>query len=176
VRADSGGDDAEDRRPGSALDAAARPARGRPVTAPAAPVFEHILVAVDLSERSELAVHRSAELAAPGATSVTLLHVIESIHGVAEQELAGFYAKLREGAERKLGEWSSRLAGRGLAVRHEIVLGRPGPEVVRYAEAQGVDLIVLGSHVIEPDRPGHGLGTLSHQVALVAPCSVLLVR
>jgi hypothetical protein len=39
-----------------------------------------------------------------------------------------------------------------------------------------VDLIVLTSHPLEPDRPGGGWGTISYQVAVFADCPVLLVK
>jgi nucleotide-binding universal stress UspA family protein len=47
---------------------------------------------------------------------------------------------------------------------------------VRYAADAGSDLIVLATHRVGAQRPEGALGTLSHQVALLAGCSVLLVR
>lgn len=138
-------------------------------------MFRHVLVPVDLSERGERGVQRARELVGKGETSLTLLHVIETIEGVPESELEDFYARLREKAEETLGIWADRLGGDG-RVRHEIRLGRRSREIVAYAREQDVDLIVLTSHAIDPERPGEGLGTISHRVALLAPCSVLLLR
>jgi nucleotide-binding universal stress UspA family protein len=46
------------------------------------------------------------------------------------------------------------------------------------AGEQPADLVVMRSHVIDPDEADsqERLGTVSHQVALFAPCSVLVVR
>jgi nucleotide-binding universal stress UspA family protein len=40
----------------------------------------------------------------------------------------------------------------------------------------GADIVVLGSHVVEPEHPGAGLASISYQVAALAPCSVLLLK
>jgi nucleotide-binding universal stress UspA family protein len=44
------------------------------------------------------------------------------------------------------------------------------------AEERGVDLIVQRSHRIRREDGDTSVGTVSHQVAIFAPCSVLLVR
>jgi len=38
------------------------------------------------------------------------------------------------------------------------------------------DLIIMASHRIDPDRPGHDWSTISYGVAILAPCDVLLVK
>ena len=48
--------------------------------------------------------------------------------------------------------------------------------VSRFALEQGCDLIALASRPATPEQPVGGLGTISQQVALLAPCDVLLVR
>jgi nucleotide-binding universal stress UspA family protein len=138
-------------------------------------MFRRILVPLDLSERRSHGVEAAARLADPSAL-VTLVHVIAEIEGVAPEELEDFYAGLRARAEDVLQRRADELAKSGLDSRIEIVIGRRGAEILRVAEEGGHDLIVLASHRVDPARPGGGLGTLSHQVALLAPCDVLLVR
>ncbi len=138
-------------------------------------MFRHVLLPVDLSERSAESVQRYTDLLGRQAETVVLLHVVETIQGVPERELEDFYGRLRAKAEERLGAWAGELAREGVTVRHEIVFGRRGTEVVRYARQENVDLIVIGSHTLDPEQPG-GIGTISHQVALFAPCSVLLLR
>jgi nucleotide-binding universal stress UspA family protein len=137
--------------------------------------FRRILIPIDLSERSSLAVEAAARIADPAST-LTLLHVIAEIEGVPADELGEFYAGLRARAEEVLQRRADELGALGLQTRVEIIVGRRGPEILMMADEQDCDLIVLASHRIEPSRPGGGLGTLSHQVALLAPCDVLLVR
>ena len=138
-------------------------------------MFHRILIPLDLSERPSRAVEVAAQLADP-ACRITLLHVVAEIEGVPADELGEFYAGLGGRARQVLERHAKKLAEGGLASRVEIKVGRRGPEIVRLAEQDDTDLIVVGSHAIDPAQPGGGIGTLSHQIALLAPCDVLLVR
>jgi nucleotide-binding universal stress UspA family protein len=138
-------------------------------------MFQRVLVPLDLSERHSRAVEMAARLADP-ASPIVLMHVIAEIEGVVPEELDEFYAGLRSRAQEVLQRHADALVAKGRQSRIEICVGRRGAEILRMAETEGCDLIVLSSHQIDPDRPGGGLGTLSHQVALLAPCDVLLVR
>lgn len=139
-------------------------------------MFREILIPVELSERSRLAVETAARMAQPGAATIRLLHVIETIQGASFDELEGFYGTLRERAEAALAQWASWISGKGLQVRSDIVFGRRAAEILRFAAKEPCDLIVLSSHTIEPEHLREGFGTISHQVALFARCPVLLVR
>lgn len=139
-------------------------------------MFSRILVPLDLSPRSDRIVRTAVELAAVAGGRVTLLHVVQQIEGVARDELAAFYGRLEDAAGRKLAALAGRFARKGAAVRCEVLVGGPAAEIVRYATRRRADLVVIGSHRVQPRRPGHGLGTTSHKVAIVCPCPVLLVR
>ena len=58
----------------------------------------------------------------------------------------------------------------------EIIYGHRAAEIIGYTQEHDIDLIVLRSHVLDGTNITGGFGTLSHQVALLTPCSVLLVR
>jgi universal stress protein A len=139
-------------------------------------MFRSILIPVDLSQKSGDAVRVASRLGDPTATTLHLLHVIETVEGVSYEEMEGFYATLRERAEQALNGWATELAGKGFTVRRELVFGKRAPEIVRLASNEGCDLIVLASHAVDPGLPGERFGTISHQVALLARCSVLLTR
>ena len=139
-------------------------------------MYRNILVPVDLSDRPEPAVRSAADLAGAEGATVHLLHVIETIRGVPYEELEPFYESLRKRAERALDGWAELLAARPISVQREIVFGHRTREIVKRADDAGCDLIVICSRRAGPDRPAGGLGTLSHRVALLAPCAVLLVR
>jgi nucleotide-binding universal stress UspA family protein len=139
-------------------------------------MFSRILVPLDLSDRNEMAVEAATELARASGGSVLLLHLIEEIEDGPAEELEVFYASLRQRAESTLGEWRARLERKEISVEERIRMGRRGPEVVRCAEEERCDLVVLRSHVLDRGEPLRGIGTVSHQVALAASCPVLLVR
>jgi nucleotide-binding universal stress UspA family protein len=138
-------------------------------------MYEHILIPVDLSEKSAHTVRAAAQLATPGRTAVTLLHVVETLD-LPYEEMEDFYERLQEKAATTLARWVDVLAGEGHQAQQEICFGKRGREIVRYAGEAAVDLVVMRSHVVDPAHPGGALGTLSHQVALLVPCSVLLLR
>jgi len=139
-------------------------------------MFRKILVPVDLSDKNRGAVEKAAELASQSGGELTLLHVIETIQDVPREELEDFYATLEEKARASLESWRSEFAGKGLDVQQDVAFGRRAPEIVREAERRGADLIVLTSHAVDRDHPVRSLGTISHQVAVMAGCAVLLVR
>jgi universal stress protein A len=136
-------------------------------------MFHHIVVPVDLSDRTRASIQTALELGRRSAARITLLHVIETLRDVKFEEIAEFYDILRRRAEDRLDEWRKEL---GAELDAQIVYGRRAAEILRFAEEQRADLLVLSSHALSPDLPGGGLGTLSHQIALLAPCNVLLLR
>jgi nucleotide-binding universal stress UspA family protein len=140
-------------------------------------MFRSLLVPVDLSEKHHRAVEVASEMAKAFGATVHLLHVTEQIEGGGDDdEFRDFYTTLRERAERALERWRGEFAERGVEPECEIRLGKRGPEILSFAEQTGCDLILLTSHAIDREQPGRGFGTLSHQIALIAPCPVLLVR
>ncbi len=138
--------------------------------------YRRVLLPLDLSAEHDAVFEAAAQQVVPHDGVVLLLHVIEAVAGFTGDEAEEFYAPLHARADRLLAEWSSKLEASGLAVDPEIRTGKRGPAVVQYAVEQRCDLIILRSHAPDPERERWGLGTTSHQVALMAPCSVLLVR
>jgi nucleotide-binding universal stress UspA family protein len=139
-------------------------------------MYSRILIPVDLSDRNAPALEAAAELAGQTGCSVLLLHVIEEVDDVEDESLAEFYRGLRGRAEASLAARREELETRGLPVDTRIRMGKRGAEIVRCVQEERCDLVVLRSHVLDPDEPFRGIGTISHQVALAAPCAVLLVR
>lgn len=138
-------------------------------------MFRRLLVPVDLSEKHHRAVEVASEMAKSFGATVHLLHVTEQIEG-GDDEFGDFYTTLRERAERALERRRGEFAERGVEAECEIRLGKRGPEILSFAEQTGCDLILLTSHTVDREQPGRGFGTLSHQIAMIAPCPVLLVR
>lgn len=138
-------------------------------------MFERILVPLDLSPRHLTAVDVAAEVRAPEG-EVTLIHVVEVIPGIPIGEDRAFYDRIEAQVEGHLGGQRERLDGQGVPCQVAIRYGDRAEEIVRYAEEIAADLIVLGSHRIDPETPGAGWGTLSYKIGILAPCPVLLVK
>ena len=139
-------------------------------------MFQRILVPVDLSKKNQPALSASAEMAREHKAAILLLHVIERIEHVPEEELKSFYQRLEQNAQRELSAAAETLAEEGRTASTHIVFGRRAEEVVRFALQNQVDLIVLRSHLYDPQTSTFPVGTLSHQLAVLAQCTVLLVK
>lgn len=137
-------------------------------------IFERILVPVDLSDRVSSALDWTARLAGPG-TTVTLLHVIETLEDVPFEEMEEFYRKLEARAIEALEGWVDELGRRGVEAERRVVFGHRLEEVLS-ASTDGPDVVLLRSHAVDPQSPGRGWGTLSYRIAFLAACPVLLIK
>jgi len=139
-------------------------------------MFKKILLPVDLSDRHRQALEEAASLARQSGGEITLLHIIEVIAGLSLEEEREFYKRLEKSARNHLARLAGHLKQHQVAWRTEIIYGHRGPEVVRYAAENGVDLIVLTSPRIDPNNPGVGWGSLSYKISILSQCPVLLVK
>ena len=138
-------------------------------------MYENILIPVDLSATNEAVFDTVRDLGDPDRTRILLLHVIETLQDDEPGEMDDFYEELRQDADEKMTAWAAEIAEDGFEVEATITYGERGPEITRVADEEGVDLIVQRSHTVTRDDETN-VGTVSHQVAIFAPCSVLLVR
>jgi nucleotide-binding universal stress UspA family protein len=139
-------------------------------------MFQRILVPVDLTQKSLAAVDAGFELSKKSKARVDLLHVIETVEHVTFDEMQDLYRRLESSARKGLKEFSQRFADQGLNVTCDVTYGHRTRGIVEFAMNNGVDLIIMASHRINPDRPGHDWSTISYGVAVLAPCAVLLVK
>lgn len=138
--------------------------------------YKKILLVVDLTEDSDLVGERAKAIAACYGSRIQLLHVVEyvPVEPMGETLLPAVQIE-----EELIGRARQRLAE--LAVRLKldnsecfVEAGNIKGEIIRVAEEQHVDLIVLGS------RERHGLAILLNftedTVLHSSPCDVLAVR
>lgn len=140
--------------------------------------LNRILVPTDFSECSEVALRHGFEFARTFDATVHLLHVTEDPNTTAWTQ--GFPIATVEILERFQEESRKRLlASVPDADRPRVVvscpIASPVAEILRYAEEEAIDLIVMGTH-------GRGfvahalIGSVAERVVRRAPCPVLTVR
>ena len=139
-------------------------------------MYGTILIPVDLSDTNTAVFDTARQLGTPGDTSILLLHVIETLQEDEPGEMDDFYEELRAEAGDKMTAWADHIADDGFDVRTEITYGQRAPEITRVAEEEAADLILQRSHKVDRDDAESSIGTVSHQVAVFAPCSVFLIR
>ena len=138
--------------------------------------FQRILIPLDFTPKNQVALDIAFELARQNRSSVTLLHAIETIDNVPQNELQPFYARITSRAESELQARLQRFTAAGIRVDTKIRYGRRLVEIIRDAHERKVDLIVMSSHKVDPSAPTTSLGTLSYQVSVLCDCPVLLVK
>lgn len=137
-------------------------------------MFRTIVVPVDLTERNAAAVTVARELAGKEGR-VVVLHVIETLEEPFE-ELKDFYDQLERAARDRLEATVEPLREWRVPFEQRVSYGKRVPEIVACAGEEDADLIVIGSHKADPQDPQRTLLTISHQVAMLAPCPVLVWR
>jgi nucleotide-binding universal stress UspA family protein len=67
-------------------------------------------------------------------------------------------------------------AKKGIKAQTKIVVRRPADQILKFAEKEKIDLIVIGSTRLKGLARVRALGSVSRNVAAKAPCPVLTVR
>jgi universal stress protein A len=138
--------------------------------------YKKLLVLLDLSEDSEQVAIAGRDLAAHSNASVVALHVVEFVPveplGESLMPTVQIEDELMHRSRAKLEEFIARLGLTNTTGRVEA--GNTKSEILRVAEEEKVDLIILGS------RERHGLAILVNftedTVLHAAHCDVLAVR
>lgn len=139
--------------------------------------FRHILIPTDLTARTDKALELAGGLASQDAAArITLLHVIETIDGLPVEELEPFYKRMERKARTAMSAAVRRAPGIASRTDADVVRGKRAEEIVKFADAHGIDLIVLASHRVNPSMVNRDWGTISYKVGILARCPVLLVK
>jgi len=140
--------------------------------------YKHILLAVDFFDQQAIVIERAQDLAARYGAKLSLIHVVDTlpIGDPANDVLVPFEMDLSQEfialGRQKLAELAAKLGVPKAQTWLET--GSPKQEIVRIAEENAVDLIVVGSH----GRHGLALllGSTANGVLHHAHCDVLAVR
>jgi nucleotide-binding universal stress UspA family protein len=147
--------------------------------------FTKIVSATDFSEDSTLAISYAEEIARRFGAEILLLHVDQALPPVmVSPEIGpvmdvGAMTRIAEEqrmlAQKELDKIVTRMRDSGLKARSMLKVGSPFLELIRAAQAEGADLIVMGTH----GRTGIAhvlLGSVAERVVQKAHCPVLTIR
>lgn len=141
---------------------------------------ERILVPVDFSEHSDLALASAGALARRLGAELDVLHVIAEL-GVPDPyfadaaELRALTKAARERVPEALAERVDEVLGEDVDAGTHMRVGTPAVTIAGFAEEEGSDMVVLGSH----GRTGVErvfLGSVAEGVVRRAPCPVVTVK
>jgi nucleotide-binding universal stress UspA family protein len=131
-----------------------------------------ILLAIDLSAGSQVAVSEVAMRPWPAGTAIQVVGVADTeklpfAPSVVEEILARTHATINAAAE--------RLRSAGLAAEPRVVSGDPRSMIPEHAKETGADLVVVGAHSTA-GVAGFLLGSVAKAVIRTAHCSVEVAR
>ncbi|MGE3959955.1 MAG: universal stress protein [Vicinamibacterales bacterium] len=136
-------------------------------------VLKNVLVAVDFDEASNVAMRYARSLSRQFGARLHVLHVMENLF---LRPMANDPRAIEAGMTRRLLDTISEEDRTEL---HAVPVIRksdaPAEEIVKYAQAEQIDLIVMGTH----GRPGMAhllMGSVAEKVVRSAPCPVLTLR
>jgi nucleotide-binding universal stress UspA family protein len=143
-----------------------------------------VLLAIDGSEESHLAIKSAVEVAGATGSELHVLSVLETAQllpympypGFEAWETSGTAEEAEQHARRLLSRVSERIGAEGSTVEEShLAVGKPDKEIVRLAGEFDADIVVLGSRGL--GAVGRVLlGSVSDSVVRHAWCSVLVVR
>lgn len=141
-------------------------------------LYQHILIAADFSNHTDMVIQRAKALAAVSNTRLSLCHIVEDfpLTDFAYEPMISVDVDMRD-ALLDAGEKQLSTLGQKFDIDPSsqwIEFGSPGRDIVRIAEENHVDLIVVGSH----GRKGIKilLGSTANAILHHARCDVLAVR
>jgi len=139
-------------------------------------MYKHVLIAVDSSPEADQVLAKGLALAKPWGAKVSVLHAMElPVPMVGEMALVDTYFNAEEYAKLIRDALTARVKQAGLALENlHIEAGLPSSKVVSYAEQQGADLIVTGSH----GKRGLSLllGSVASGILHKSSCDVFVCR
>ena len=147
--------------------------------------YRRILVPADGSEESLKAVRYAVEFAKADGASVTVFHVANMRDLIAEETaldqkkrgLEDLTDRLRQSADRVFALCKAAIADHkgGVDIHFVANIGRPGPTILKKAEKDGSDLLIMGSR----GRSGLAsilLGSVSRYITTHSGLPVMIVK
>ncbi|MBI2851608.1 MAG: universal stress protein [Chloroflexi bacterium] len=138
-------------------------------------MYEKIVVPLDGSELSELALPYAEELAARLGATVSLIYVSETVDGQYEHMRQFYLEKVADTFKHEASRYIPAGEERPVKVSFTVLVGNPAEEIVRFADREGAGLIVMATH----GRSGPGrwaLGSVADKVVRAASQPVALIR
>jgi nucleotide-binding universal stress UspA family protein len=148
---------------------------------PARATVKRLLVPTDFSTTSDEALDYALLLAERLGATVQLLHVLDDplvAEGLAAEayiaEAPTMRTAMLQDAQERLRQRTAP-ARPGVSITARALFGHGAATITEYAHAQGIDMIVMGTH----GRTGVAhllLGSVAERVVRTAPCPVLTLR
>ena len=140
--------------------------------------LKKILWPTDFSEASYKTFEIVKELAAKDSSEVWAIHVVQPVSVFSAEltvSIPAYEQELIENTRAALEKVSAERGGSGLTIHPVLKVGGPAGEIVRFAEEEKMDIIVIATHG-ESAFHHFIFGSVAEKVIRLATCPVLVVR
>jgi nucleotide-binding universal stress UspA family protein len=137
--------------------------------------IKRILFPTDFSENSEYAFHYALAFARRFDAKLYVLHVVFFPPQMPDYDIGRVMDTLVKNAEKSLANLIRRAGDPEVIFHPEVRIGPEYQEIIKFADAEQIDLIVMGTH----GRTGlaHAfVGSIAERVVRHASCPVLTVK
>ncbi|MGP4069826.1 universal stress protein [Halobacillus sp. B29] len=139
-------------------------------------MYKKILLAADGSGHSVRTAERAAELARlQGDGEITIIYVVDGEQSKSDVLSEGDKGMIERRRHERLNPIEQILESKGLSYQVALKHGEPGPEIVKFANDEAFDIVVIGSRGLNTLQE-MVLGSVSHKVAKRAKCPVMIVK
>lgn len=147
-------------------------------------MIRKILVPVDGSEHSRTALEFACELSKKFEASLSVVHVVKDeaaervvmVLGSSHVTLPADPQRVAAAGQALIDAVTELVESKGCRLAAaDSVSGSPAKEILAYAKDASIDTIVMGSRGLS-DVGGLLLGSVSHKVSHLAPCTCIVVR
>ena len=137
-----------------------------------------ILVPVDFSDSSALALRNAAKRATESRGSLIIVHVVPADYGwlgIGREELRDLDRSLQRQAANRLRAFADENVNHNLTAELQVRVGQPAEQILAAARESQCDSIMLSTRGLTGlDR--YLIGSVAHRIAQLAPCPVVLLR
>ncbi|TQR21755.1 universal stress protein [Psychrobacillus vulpis] len=139
-------------------------------------MYKHILLAADGSENAVRAAKEAIKIASCSSDSLVEIVYVANIDKAKSEVLhTRSNEALNLERRKKIQNIEQLLRDASISYNVRILHGAPGPEIVKYANEQVVDLVIIGSRGLNGLQE-MVLGSVSHKVMKRVNCPALIVK
>ncbi len=142
--------------------------------------FNKILVPIDFSERSITVLRYAVYVAGKFEAELNVIFVVEDLSSMFEFSVPHISSDIQEeemkrGAAKKMEDFLNENLNSSVASKSKVLIGHVVEEIIRFAEAEGIDLIIMGTHGYK-GLERMLLGSVVEKVLRLSPCPVLTIN
>lgn len=138
-------------------------------------MIKKILVAYDGSDESHSAFLFGLDMAKKFEAELEILSVVRVLEPPEDVETRDNLERGREHYEKFFRHLRSEASEKGISIKTEVALGHPAEQIIRWAEKNHVNIILMG-HQTKNTFGRWLLGSTPDKVVHHAPCNVVIVK